>query len=148
MRTIDGVRRSVVGLRADQTIRDAAVLMDQAGVGSLVVFDEGHLVGIVTDRDLVRRAVARGLSADARIDGAMSSPVLTIQADTDLHDAFGVFRSHAVRRLVVVRGAQVVGMLTIDDLLIDVAADLGDLVRPVTAEVLFGHHDSPLPAVS
>ena len=148
MRTIDGVRRSVVGLRADQTIREAAALMDQAGVGSLVVLDGDHLVGIVTDRDLVRRAVARGLSLDARIDGVMSSPVLTVQAEADLHDAFGVFRAHAVRRLVVVRGAQVVGMLSVDDLLIDVAADLGDLVRPVTAEVLFGHHDSAVPAVS
>lgn len=148
MRTIEGVRRSLVGLRADQTVHDAAVLMDNAGVGSLVVLDDDHLVGIVTDRDLVRRAIARGLSPDARIDGVMSSPVLTIQADADLHDVFAVFRSHAVRRLVVVRGAQVIGVLSTDDLLIDVAADLSDLARPITAEVLFGHRDSPVPAVS
>lgn len=148
MRTIDGVRRSAVGLRADQTVHDAAVLMDKAGVGALVVLDDDHLVGIVTDRDLVRRAVARGLSSDARIDGVMSSPVLTIQADTDLHDTFAVFRTHAVRRIVVVRGAQVMGVLTIDDLLMDVAADLSDLARPVTAEVLFAHRDSPVPVVS
>lgn len=148
MRTIEGVRRSLVGLRADQTVHDAAVLMDKAGVGSLVVLDDDHLVGIVTDRDLVRRAIARGLSPDARIDGVMSSPVLTIQADADLHDVFAVFRSHAVRRLVVVRGAQVMGVLSTDDLLIDVAADLSDLARPITAEVLFGHRDSPVPAVS
>ena len=147
MRTIDGVRRSAVGLRADQTIHDAAVLMEQAGVGALAVLDDGHLVGIVTDRDLVRRGLARGLAADARIDGVMSSPVLTVEADTDLHDTFAMFRGHAVRRLAVVRGAQLVGVLTIDDLLMDVAADLSDLARPVTAEVLFAHRDSPVPAV-
>ncbi len=147
MRTIDGVRRSAVGLRADQTIHDAAVLMEQAGVGALAVLDDGHLVGIVTDRDLVRRGLARGLAADARIDGVMSSPVLTVDADADLHDTFAMFREHAVRRLAVVRGAQLVGVLTIDDLLMDVAADLSDLARPVTAEVLFAHRDSPVPAV-
>jgi len=47
-----------------------------------------------------------------------------------------------------VRGAQFVGMITLDDLLIDLAADLGDLARPVTAEVLFAHHDSPVPATT
>lgn len=147
MRTIDGVRRSAVGVRADQTIQEAAVLMEQAGVGALAVLDDGHLVGIVTDRDLVRRAMARGLAGDARIDGVMSSPVLTVDADADLHDTFAVFREHAVRRLAVVRGGELVGVLTIDDLLMDVAADLSDLARPVTAEVLFAHRDSPVPAV-
>ena len=39
-------------------------------------------------------------------------------------------------------------MITVDDLLMDLAADLGDLARPVTAEVIFGHHDGPLPAVT
>lgn len=121
--------------------------MEQAGVGALAVLDDGHLVGIVTDRDLVRRAMARGLAGDARVDGVMSSPVLTVDADADLHDTFAVFREHAVRRLAVVRGGELVGVLTIDDLLMDVAADLSDLARPVTAEVLFAHRDSPVPAV-
>jgi CBS domain-containing protein len=75
----------------------------------------------------------------------MSAPVVTIDADADLHDAFGLFRKNAVRRLAVVRDDRFVGMLSIDDLLIDLAADLSDLARPVTAEVIFGHHDSPLP---
>ena len=44
-------------------------------------------VGVVTDRDLVRRAMARGLEPDARVDGVMSSPVITIAEDADLHDA-------------------------------------------------------------
>lgn len=147
MRTIDGVRRSAVGIRVDQTVHDAAVLMEQAGVGALAVLDGEQLVGIVTDRDLVRRGLARGLAADARIDGLMSEPVITVEADADLHDCFALFRTHALRRLAVTRGGRFVGMLTIDDLLIDVAADLSDLARPVTAEVLFAHRDSPVPAV-
>jgi len=45
-----------------------------------------------------------------------------------------------------VRDEQFVGMITVDDLLMDLAADLADLTRPITGEVLFGHHDSPVPA--
>lgn len=148
MRTIDAVRRSGVGIRPEQTIREAAVLMEQAGVGSLAVIDGQNLVGIVTDRDLVRRGLARGLASDARVDGVMTSPVVTISADADLHDAFAIFRTHAVRRLAVVRDEQFVGMTTVDDLLVDLAADLTDLARPVTAEMLFAHRDSPVPATT
>ena len=148
MRTIDAVRRSGVGIRSEQTIREAAVLMEQAGVGSLAVIDGTELVGIVTDRDLVRRGMARDLSSEARVDGVMTSPVLTISADADLHDAFALFRAHAVRRLAVVRGGAFLGTITIDDLLIDVAADLADLARPIAAEVLFAHRDNQVPATT
>jgi len=146
MRTIDALLRSGVGLGAERTIREAASVMEQAGVGSLAVVDDARLVGIVTDRDLVRRALARGLPDDARVDSVMSSPVITIDAGVDVHEAFGLFRRNAVRRLAVVRGEQFVGMISIDDLLVYLAADLTALARPITAEVLFAHRDSPVPA--
>jgi CBS domain-containing protein len=148
MRTTDGLRRSGVGIQPDRTIREAAEVMEQAGVGSLAVMDGDRLVGIVTDRDLVRRGLARGLSLGARVDAVMSTPVVTIDADADLHDAFALFRTHALRRLAVVRDGSFVGMITVDDLLINVASDLADLARPITAEVLFAHRDSPAPAIT
>ena len=148
MRTIEAVRRSGVGIGPERTIRDAAAIMEQSGVGSVAVLDDGRLVGIVTDRDLVRRGLARGLPSDSRVDGLMTSPVITIDADDDLHKAYAVFRSNAVRRLAVVREGQFVGTVSIDDLLVYLAADLSDLVRPVTAEILFSHRESPVPATA
>jgi CBS domain-containing protein len=148
MHTIDAVRRSGVGIGPDRTVHDAALLMEQAGVGALAVVEGDHLVGIVTDRDLVRRAMAKGLTLEARVDGVMSAPVLTIDARADLRDAYALFRTNAVRRLPVVRDGQFVGMVTVDDLLVGLAGDLADLVRPVTAEVLFSHHDSPVPSTT
>lgn len=145
MRTIDAVRRSGIGIGPERTIREAAAVMEQTGVGVLAVIHGERLAGVVTDRDLVRRGLAAGLPADARVDAVMSTPVVTIDAKADLHDAFGLFRTHAVRRLAVVRDEQFVGMITVDDLLIDLAADLSDLARPVTAEVFFAHRDSPVP---
>ena len=97
MRAIDGVRRSGVGVRPQRPIRDAAVIMDQAGVGSLAVIDDDRLVGIITDRDLVRRGLAQDLAATAAVEKVMTSPVVTIDADADLHSAFKLFRAHAVR---------------------------------------------------
>ena len=146
MRAIDGVRRSGVSIGPDRTLREAAQLMEEAAVGALAVVDEDQLVGIVTDRDLVRRGIARGLRGDARIDAVMTSPVVSIDADTDLHEAYALFRTHALRRLAVVRDGRFAGMVTVDDLLIDLAGELSDLARPVTAEVVFGHRDGAVPA--
>jgi CBS domain-containing protein len=148
MRTIEATRRSGVAIAPDRPISEAAAIMEQAGVGSLAVIDHEQLIGIVTDRDLVRRALARRLPNDIRVDSVMSAPVVTIDADADLHEAYKLFRSNAVRRLAVTRNGRFVGMVTVDDLLVDVVGDLSDLCRPVTAEILFGHHESSVPAVS
>ncbi len=145
MRTIDAVRRSGIGIRPEQTIREAAEIMEETGLGSLAVLDDSKLIGIVTDRDLVRRALARAMPLDGRVDAVMSSPVVTIHADTDLHEAFAMFRTHDFRRLAVVRDDQFVGMLTVDDLLVDLASDLVDLSRPISTEIHHAHHDSTYP---
>ena len=148
MRAIDAIRRSAVGIEGERSVRDAAQLMEQAGVGTLVVLDGVQPVGIVTDRDIVRRLVARGMPDDARVDGVMTTPLVTIDANADLRDAYALFRGQAVRRLVVLRDGALVGVLSIDDLLVDLVGDLADLVRPVTAEIVFAHRDSGVPATT
>jgi len=149
MRVMDAVRRNGVSVPADATLAAAAQLMESAGVGSLAVLDGDTLAGIVTDRDLVRRGLARRADPQARVDGVMSSPVITIGADAELRDSFRIFHEHAIRRLAVLDEAgSFVGILSIDDLLVDVVADLAELVRPVTAEVLFPHRDAAVPAVA
>lgn len=149
MKIIESLRRPKVMIAPDQTIYAAAVLMEQTGVGALAVVDGQRLVGIVTDRDLVRRAIARRTPDDARIDSVMSSPVVSIEADADLHEVFALFRTNPVRRVAVVSSDEFVGMITVDDLLIGMAGALADLTRPVIAEVVFGgHHDAPVPATT
>jgi CBS domain-containing protein len=145
MRVGDVVQRAPITLPPHSTVRQAAQLMESKGVGSIVVVDGQRLVGIVTDRDIVRRAVARGLADDARVDGIMSAPVVTIDADADLRHAFDILNGHAVRRLAAVRDGVLVGILSVDDLLVCLSSDLANLARPVTAELLFAHRDPGLP---
>jgi len=145
MRVGDVVQRAPITLPPHSTVRQAAQLMESKGVGSIVVVDGQRLVGIVTDRDIVRRAVARGLADDARVDGIMSAPVVTIDADADLRHAFDILNGHAVRRLAAVRDGVLVGILSVDDLLVCLSSDLANLARPVTAELLFAHRDPALP---
>ena len=148
MYIIDTIRKSAVAVAPDRPVSEAAAVMDAAGVGALAIIDGDDLVGIVTDRDLAVRALGRRLSLDARVDSVMSTPVVTIDAGADLHDAFALFRANAIRRLAVVRDGRFAGMIATDDLLIDLAADLADLARPITAEVVFGQHDAPVPVTT
>ncbi len=93
MHTIETLRRSGVAVAPNATIKAAAHVMERAGVGALGVVDEGHLIGIVTDRDLVRRALARGLPLDARVDAVMSAPVVTIDVGADVHSVFALLHA-------------------------------------------------------
>jgi CBS domain-containing protein len=147
MKTRDLIAKPPVAVPGETTVQDAAALMEAANVGALLVMDGGRLAGIVTDRDIVVRAVAGGYPAQARIDCFMSTAIVTVDADADVHDAYRILGTHGVRRLPVVSGGDIVGMLTVDDLLVGIATDLDRLVQPVVGELIFGHHRSPVPAV-
>lgn len=141
MQTIQRLRRSGVGVAPDHTIGYVARVMERSGIGLVAVIDEGRLVGVVTDRDLVRRGLAAGLPADARVDAVMTSPVISIDADADLAEAHTVFAHAAIRRLAVVDGSHFIGVLSLDDLLLDVANSLLDLTSPLAAEIESPHHE-------
>lgn len=145
MQTISRLRRSGVGVGPDRTILDVAKLMSSSGIGTVAVLDGDTLVGIVTDRDLVRRGLARGLAPDARADAVMSTPVVTIDADADVHEAIATFGRNALRRLAVVDHGSFVGIISVDDLLVDLAGDLRDLTSPMASEIASPHHDAPVP---
>lgn len=147
MKTKSLAPRAPVTVDCGVTLQEAATLMDTANVGALLVMDEERLVGIVTDRDIVVRGVARGYPPGSRIDSVMSTDVVTIDAEADVQVAYKILGSHALRRLPVVDGAEIVGLLSVDDLLLALATDLELLVHPVVGEVVFGHHPAPLPAV-
>ena len=146
MKAIQRIQRSGVAVTPDQTMYEVAKVMEQSGIGIVAVCDDDELVGVVTDRDLVRRGMARGLPVDGRIDAVMSSPVLTVDADVDLQDAYTVFQLHRVRRLAVLFEGRFIGVLSLDDLLVDAATNLVALVSPLAAEIAAPHHDSGVPA--
>jgi signal-transduction protein with cAMP-binding, CBS, and nucleotidyltransferase domain len=147
MHAIDAARKPPATIAADRTITQAAQEMDRLAVGALVVVEpSGRPAGIVTDRDLVVRAVARRADPEARVDSVMTTDLVALAPDADLREAFGIFERHALRRLPLVADDVVVGMLTMDDLVVDVTADLARLTRPITAQVLFGHQEPSTPA--
>jgi CBS domain-containing protein len=100
------------------SVKDAATKMRDNKVGSLVIIEDGRPIGIITERDMVNKVVAHNLQASRlRVDEVMSSPVITTTADTDLHKAAKTMADLRLRRLPVVDGEKLVGMLTENDIL-------------------------------
>ncbi|MCB5163849.1 CBS domain-containing protein [Streptomyces bambusae] len=125
-----------VSVTPTTTIREAARLMEVHGVGCLVVVEDGEPRGVVTDRDVALRAVTVALGHGEPVGKIMSSPAVTVGAADDVESAYRTFRRSGVRRLPVLDGEHVVGMLSLDDLLMDVFRRLADLLGPVAWSIL------------
>jgi len=138
--------RPPVTVSPSTTIRDAAREMERQGVGALLIVEDDRLTGIVTDRDILLRGVARDVPSDARIDALMTTEVITIPAGVDVERAYELFRDHAFRRLPVVDGRRLVGLLSVDDLLVRSEREVADLVHPLADEISAPHREAPAPA--
>lgn len=103
--------------RPDAAVRAVAELMREHNVGSVVlVAVDGRPVGFITDRDMVLSVVAQGRSLDDPAFAHASSPVVRAEPDMEVEEASQRMVRHGVRRLVVVSGGTVQGVVTLDDL--------------------------------
>lgn len=148
MRARDLVRTAAVVIPRSTTVAVAAKALADAGVGSLIVVDDGVVVGIVTDRDLVLRAMATRMPLDVPIGSVMTPDVVTVTAEDSIEDVYAIFRKVPFRRLPVVDpddGHRVIGVIAVDDLLLDVTRRLRDVIGPIVEEIGMPHRESPFP---
>ena len=109
------VRREAVWVDAAATVGEAARLMGQEGISSVLVRTEP--AGILTDRDLRKRVLGAGLGPGEPVTKVFSQPMLTIASETPLYDAWAILLEAGVHHLPVVRDGKVVGVLTSTDVL-------------------------------
>jgi CBS domain-containing protein len=118
-----------IRLGVDESVASAARVMRDNDIGDVLVTDDGHhLVGIVTDRDIVVRAVAEGPVDEVTLGSICSDPI-SVTPDDDVKDVIEVMRQQAVRRIPVVESEVVVGVVSIGDLAVELDPDsvLGDI---------------------
>ena len=106
----------VVTAAPERTVREIAELMRERNVGSVVLVDSERPVGFVTDRDLALSVIADGRDFGDHVADHASSPVITAQPSMEVEEAAELMVRHGVRRLVVVDGDRLTGIVTLDDL--------------------------------
>jgi CBS domain-containing protein len=108
-----------ITVEADTTIAQAARKMREGDTGAILVVENGSLAGIVTDRDIVVRAIADGRDPETSIADVCSRDVRTLTPDSSVEDAIEIMRTDDVRRIPVVQDGRPAGIVSIGDLAIE-----------------------------
>jgi CBS domain-containing protein len=107
-------------LDLDDSVLDAAQAMRDNDIGDVIVTQDGQATGIVTDRDIVVRAVAEGRDADStKVSEICTTGIQAIEPDASVDDALRTMREHDIRRLPVVKNRRPVGVISLGDLAVE-----------------------------
>lgn len=114
----DYMSHEVQSIHHSATIKTAGKMLQKYRVGSLIVDDGSRYIGIVTDSDLSRRGVAKGLDPNtATVKSCMSKPLYTIEEDEPLSEAMALMKKQGIRHLPVTADGTIIGVLSVSDLL-------------------------------
>ncbi len=111
----DIMTKEVVTIDTNKSVFEAAALMTSKGLGCLVVVIKAYPVGIITERDIVRRIVAKRASPDVKVIDIMTKKLITIDPDTSLKEAARVMSTNKIRRLPVLKNNKLVGIVVASD---------------------------------
>ena len=113
LRVRDLMEKNVVTIDSGSSVSNAIKVMLDSNVWSLVVTKRGLPEGVVTERDLIRRCIAKGLVPDRLpVEKIMSSPLITIGPDATIREAMSLMLEKDIRRLFVVEQGKIVGRVT------------------------------------
>jgi CBS domain-containing protein len=133
----DIMTKEVVTIDVNKTVFDAAELMSNKGVGCVIVLVQGFPVGIITERDMVKRVVAKRSSVDQKVTEVMTKTLITVEPETSLKEAARVMSANAIRRLPVLKNNKLVGIVVATDFVRNVGK------KTTTEEILSALGKSP-----
>ena len=113
----DVATRKLVSVDENDSIYDAVVLMTAENIGAIVITSLKKAVGILTERDLMKKVILEGLdSKNTKVGDVMSSPLITIRSEASIGEATQLMQLRKIRRLLVEDEGRIVGIITQRDL--------------------------------
>jgi CBS domain-containing protein len=112
----DIMTKAIISVTNDTTVFQVAKMMEQSGIGAVLVKTDGHLSGIITDRDYATKIVAHNFPSDTPVEQIMTSPLITINFDESISDAAKRMTSKKIRKLAVTDNGNIIGLITSTDL--------------------------------
>lgn len=108
---------NVVCIDVDSTVRDAVVLMNLHGIGCLIAADRKRVVGIITERDVLKRVVAQSKDADiTKVLEIISKPIIAGGPDMFVEDATKLMLNKNIKKLPVMKNGKIIGIVTLSDI--------------------------------
>jgi CBS domain-containing protein len=117
LKTGDVMVREVITIDENASVKEAADIMNQFEIGSIIATRKGKAVGIITERDLLKRIVAEGKNAKkTRVKDIVSSPLVVITPNTDLEEAARLMFEKKIKKLPVIDQNRLVGLVSLTDI--------------------------------
>ncbi len=107
--------KKLIGVNQKATFREGVSKMVEFNISSLVITNNGRVVGFITDTD-VKRAVSQGLSPDIEVSQIMTTELITVNISTTVREAVGTMSKNKIKHLLVKEKGKVVGIVTVRDL--------------------------------
>ncbi len=111
----DIMTKEVVTIEASKTVFEAAELMSSKGLGCLIIVIKEFPVGIITERDIVRRIVAKRASFDLKLTEVMTKTLITVDPDASLKEAARIMSTNKIHRLPVIKQNKLLGIIAASD---------------------------------
>lgn len=119
MKVMDVMTRNVATVNRNDSVEKAAELMSEHNVGSIPICDNNKVVGVITDRDIALRSVAKGSDNNIKVGDIMTSNPVVANKEMDIHDAARIMSERQIRRLPVEDNQNIVGIVSLGDIAIE-----------------------------
>lgn len=117
-KVLDAMTTKPISVSPDISLQECAKVMDDKHVSTLIVKQDEQSIGIITDQDIVRRVIAKGINPlEKNVKEFMETELITIEPEADVYDALIMMRDNNIRHLPIVRNSTLLGLLTIKDIL-------------------------------
>jgi len=112
------MRSDVKTARPDSNVREVVEKMNRFGIGSIIVVQDGRPVGIITERDILRKVVEHCLDPSiCKAKDIMTTPAVTAREDPSIEEAASLMARHKIRRIPILRESELVGIITATDMI-------------------------------
>ncbi|WP_282610165.1 CBS domain-containing protein [Pelagibius sp. Alg239-R121] len=117
-------KRRILSIEPDDSVFNAVKMMADNNIGSLIVLENGNLVGIVTERDYSRKVILKGKSSpNTAVKEIMSTQVICVRPEKSVKECMAIMTEKAIRHLPVVVEGEVIGVISIGDLVKSIISD-------------------------
>jgi CBS domain-containing protein len=132
----DIMKHQVITVDSSMSVIDTAKIMDDVGIGCVVVIENNIAVGIVTERDFVKRVVSRGIPLSTQIKQVMSSPLIVVNPEENIWEVAELMKQRKIHKVPVVHQNLLVGIVTATDLTRICSIGSDSEMRRITDQIL------------
>lgn len=138
----DVMKTNVISIDSSMTIKDAACKMDDSNVGCIIITKDNAPLGILTERDFVKKIASKNLTLSTPISEVMSSPLTMIGPDETVWEAAEMMKTNGIHKLPVQEGNKVIGIITTTDLVEICSLGSDSTMRNICDQILLRIKDT------